>query len=117
MCGFALHKFDGRGALVFDYIEKFSHVLFVIVGYIMKAAPIGAFGAMAFTVGKYGVSSLPQLGQLMATLYITCLLFIFVILGGIARFHSFSIWKFSNTSKKNCSSCWASAAANRCCRA
>ena len=74
MFGFALHKFGGRGTLVFDFIEKFSHVLFVIVGYIMKVAPIGAFGAMAFTIGKYGVSSLLQLGQLMATFYATCLI-------------------------------------------
>ena len=94
MFGFALHKFGGRGTLVFDFIEKFSHVLFVIVGYIMKVAPIGAFGAMAFTIGKYGVGSLLQLGQLMATFYATCLLFIFVVLGGIARAHGFSIWKF-----------------------
>ena len=94
MFGFALHKFGGRGTLVFDFIEKFSHVLFVIVGYIMKVAPIGAFGAMAFTIGKYGVSSLLQLGQLMATFYATCLLFVFVVLGGIARAHGFSIWKF-----------------------
>jgi aerobic C4-dicarboxylate transport protein len=94
MFGFALHKFGGRGTLVFDFIEKFSHVLFVIVGYIMKVAPIGAFGAMAFTIGKYGVSSLLQLGQLMATFYITCLFFIFVVLGGIAKAHGFSIWKF-----------------------
>ncbi|WP_432729409.1 dicarboxylate/amino acid:cation symporter [Variovorax sp. W6] len=92
--GFALHRFGGRGTLVFDVIEKGSHVLFVIVGYIMKVAPIGAFGAMAFTIGKYGVSSLLQLGQLMATFYATCLLFIFVVLGLIARFHGFSIWKF-----------------------
>jgi aerobic C4-dicarboxylate transport protein len=92
--GFALHRFGGRGTLVFDVIEKGSHVLFVIVGYIMKVAPIGAFGAMAFTIGKYGVSSLLQLGQLMATFYATCLLFIFVVLGGIARAHGFSIWKF-----------------------
>ncbi|KAI3594564.1 Na+/H+-dicarboxylate symporter [Cupriavidus sp. U2] len=94
MFGFALHRFGGRGTLVFDFIEKFSHVLFAIVGYIMKVAPIGAFGAMAFTIGKYGVSSLLQLGQLMATFYATCLLFIFVVLGSIARFHGFSIWKF-----------------------
>jgi aerobic C4-dicarboxylate transport protein len=92
--GFALHKFGGRGTLVFDFIEKFSHVLFSIVGYIMKVAPIGAFGAMAFTIGKYGVGSLMQLGQLMATFYVTCVIFIFVVLGAIARFHGFSIWKF-----------------------
>jgi aerobic C4-dicarboxylate transport protein len=94
MFGFALHKFGGRGTLVFDLIEKFSHVLFVIVGYIMKVAPIGAFGAMAFTIGKYGVSSLLQLGQLMATFYATCLFFVFIVLGAIARAHGFSIWKF-----------------------
>jgi aerobic C4-dicarboxylate transport protein len=95
MFGFALHKFGGRGTLVFDFIEKFSHVLFSIVGYIMKVAPIGAFGAMAFTIGKYGVGSLVSLGALMATFYATCLIFIFVVLGSIARFAAgFSIWKF-----------------------
>ena len=92
--GFALHRFGGRGTLVFDVIEKGSHVLFVIIGYIMKLAPIGAFGAMAFTIGKYGVGSLFSLGKLMATFYATCLLFVFVVLGIIARFHGFSIWKF-----------------------
>jgi len=94
MFGFALHKFGGRGTLVFDFIEKFSHVLFSIVGYIMKVAPIGAFGAMAFTIGKYGVGSLLSLGKLMGTFYATCLVFIFVVLGLIAKFNGFSIWKF-----------------------
>jgi aerobic C4-dicarboxylate transport protein len=60
----------------------------------MKVAPIGAFGAMAFTIGKYGVGSLLSLGALMATFYGTCLIFIFVVLGSIARFNGFSIWKF-----------------------
>ena len=92
--GFALHRFGGRGTLVFDMVEKTSHVLFVIVGYIMKAAPIGAFGAMAFTIGKYGVGSLLSLGYLMGSFYLTCLIFIFVVLGSIAYFHGFSIWKF-----------------------
>ena len=92
--GFALHKFGGRGTLVFDMVEKISHVLFAIVGVIMKFAPIGAFGAMAFTIGKYGLASLLSLGQLMATFYLTCLIFIFVVLGIIARIHGFSIWKF-----------------------
>ncbi len=92
--GFALHRFGGRGTLVFDMIEKFSHVLFVIIGYIMKVAPIGAFGAMAFTIGKYGVGSLKQLANLMATFYVTCLIFIFIVLGTIAKLHGFSIWKF-----------------------
>jgi aerobic C4-dicarboxylate transport protein len=92
--GFALHKFGGRGTLVFDLIEKTSHVLFGIVGIIMKAAPIGAFGAMAFTIGKYGIGSLFSLGKLMGAFYLTCLIFIFVVIGAIARFHGFSIWKF-----------------------
>src|SRR5258706_7500482 len=94
MFGFALHKFGGRGTLVFDFIEKLSHVLFSIVGIIMKLAPIGAFGAMAFTIGKYGVASLLSLGKLMGTFYLTCLVFIFLVLGTIAKLHGFSIWKF-----------------------
>jgi aerobic C4-dicarboxylate transport protein len=92
--GFALHKFGGRGTLVFDLVEKLSHVLFSIVGIIMKAAPIGAFGAMAFTIGKYGVGSLLSLGKLMGTFYLTCLFFIFVVLGIVAWLHGFSVWKF-----------------------
>lgn len=92
--GFALHRFGGRGTLVFDFIEKISHVLFSIVGIIMKVAPIGAFGAMAFTIGKYGVASLLPLAKLMGTFYATCLIFVFVVLGTIAKIHGFSIWKF-----------------------
>jgi aerobic C4-dicarboxylate transport protein len=91
--GFALHGFGGRGTLVFDFIEKSSHVLFRIVGYIMRLAPIGAFGAMAFTIGKYGLGSLTSLGKLMGAFYGTCLIFIFVVLGLIARAHGFSVWK------------------------
>ncbi|WP_305878756.1 dicarboxylate/amino acid:cation symporter [Aquabacterium sp. CECT 9606] len=92
--GFALHKFGGRGTLVFDFIEKSSHVLFSIVGMIMKLAPIGAFGAMAFTIGKYGAGSLVSLGKLMGTFYVTCLIFVFVVLGIITWLNGFSIWKF-----------------------
>ena len=94
MFGFALHRFGGRGTLIFDFIEKFSHVLFVIIGYVMKVAPIGAFGAMAFTIGKYGIDSLWSLGKLMGTFYATCLFFIFIILGIVAKLHGFSIVKF-----------------------
>jgi aerobic C4-dicarboxylate transport protein len=92
--GFSLHKFGGRGTLVFDFVEKTSHVLFSIVGVIMKLAPFGAFGAMAFTIGKYGVGSLLSLGKLMGTFYLTCLVFILVVLGLIARLHGFNILKF-----------------------
>ncbi|HEY5814142.1 MAG TPA: cation:dicarboxylase symporter family transporter, partial [Terrimicrobiaceae bacterium] len=92
--GFALHSFGGRGTLLFDLTEKTSHVLFAIVGIIMRAAPLGAFGAMAFTIGKYGVDSLLPLAKLIASFYATCLIFIFLVLGTIARMHGFSIWKF-----------------------
>jgi aerobic C4-dicarboxylate transport protein len=92
--GFALHRFGGRGTLVFDFVEKISHVLFSVVGIIMKTAPLGAFGAMAFTIGKYGIGSLLSLGKLMGTFYLTCLVFIFGVLGLIAYLHGFSIWKF-----------------------
>ena len=94
MFGFALHRFGGRGTLIFDFIEKFSHVLFVIIGYVMKVAPIGAFGAMAFTIGKYGIDSLWSLGKLMGTFYATCFFFIFIVLGIVAKLHGFSIVKF-----------------------
>jgi aerobic C4-dicarboxylate transport protein len=94
LCGFALHHAGGRTGVVYQFIDKFSHVLFGIIGIIMKVAPIGAFGAMAFTIGKYGVKSLFSLGELMACFYGTCLLFIFVVLGPIARLHGFGIWKF-----------------------
>jgi aerobic C4-dicarboxylate transport protein len=92
--GFALQKLGGKETIVFNWIDKFSHVLFVMVGFVMKVAPIGAFGAMAFTIGKYGVGSLASLGKLMGTFYITCLLFIFVVLGIIAKLNGFSIFKF-----------------------
>ena len=61
-------------------VEKVSHVLFAIVGTIMKLAPIGAFGAMAFTIGKYGLGSLVSLAKLMGSFYATCLIFIFIVL-------------------------------------
>jgi aerobic C4-dicarboxylate transport protein len=92
--GFALHKFGGRGTIVFDLIERVSHVLFAIVGVIMRLAPIGAFGAMAYTIGKFGIASLLSLGKLMGTFYLTCLLFVFIVLGAIALYHGFSIFKF-----------------------
>ena len=92
--GFALHKFGGRGTLIFDVIEKSSHVLFQIVGMIMRVAPVGAFGAMAFTIGKYGIGSLLPLAELMGTFYLTCLLIVLGVLGGICRWHGFSIFRY-----------------------
>ncbi|MBU3697640.1 dicarboxylate/amino acid:cation symporter [Dechloromonas sp.] len=91
--GYAMHAFGERGKPVFDLIEKLSHVLFGIVGVIMKVAPIGAFGAMAYTIGKHGVGSLVQLANLMGAFYLTCVIFIVGVLGTIAKVHGFSIFK------------------------
>ena len=91
--GFALHRLGSYGKPVLDLIDRFAHVMFNIINMIMKLAPVGAFGAMAFTIGQYGVGSLVQLGYLMACFYITCLLFILVVLGGICRAHGFSVIK------------------------
>jgi aerobic C4-dicarboxylate transport protein len=79
---------------VVDLLSKVSHVLFDIVGLVMKLAPIGAFGAMAFTVGRYGAGTLLSLGKLMAGVYLTCAFFIFVVLGAIMAFTGLSLWKF-----------------------
>jgi aerobic C4-dicarboxylate transport protein len=91
---FGLHMMGDRGKPVIALIDAVSYGLFNVVGIIMRAAPIGAFGAMAFTIGKYGVGTLLSLGKLMAAFYVTCLIFIFVVLGGIAWLTGFNIWKF-----------------------
>ena len=94
MFGFALHRLGDKGVLIFDVIESFSKVIFGIINMIMRLAPLGAFGAMAFTIGKYGVGTLVQLGQLIICFYITCILFVVLVLGSIARATGFSIFKF-----------------------
>jgi len=94
LSGFALHLTGDRGRPLFAWVEQVSLVLFRIVGMIMRVAPIGAFGAMAFTIGKYGVGTLAQLGGLMLCFYATCLIFIFVVLGIVGRLHGFDIWRF-----------------------
>jgi aerobic C4-dicarboxylate transport protein len=91
---FGLSMLGERGKPVLKLIDIISHSLFNIVGIIMRVAPIGAFGAMAFTIGKYGVGTLLSLGKLMAAFYLTCLIFVFFVLGGIAWVTGFSIWKF-----------------------
>jgi aerobic C4-dicarboxylate transport protein len=92
--GFALSSAGEAGRPVVSFIDKVAHALFIVVGFIMRLAPIGAFGAMAFTIGKYGIGSLQQLAQLMGTFYLTCVLFIVVVLGLIARWAGFSIFRF-----------------------
>jgi len=89
--GIALQRMGARESAIFQWVEQLSHVLFGIVRIIMYAAPVGAFGAMAFTIGAYGVGSLAQLAKLMATFYLTCLVFIFIVLGTVARVHGFSV--------------------------
>jgi aerobic C4-dicarboxylate transport protein len=91
---FALSSLGERGRPVTNFIDIVSHVLFGIVGVIMKVAPVGAFGAMAFTIGKYGIGTLLSLGKLMVAFYVTCLVFIFGVLGTIAYFGGFNILKF-----------------------
>ena len=81
LVGVALLSQGDRASMLVSAIEQLSHTLFVIVGMIMRLAPIGAFGAMAFTVGRYGIGSLLSLGKLMAGVYMTCLLFILIVLG------------------------------------
>ncbi len=90
----ALQLLGERGEAVLHFIETSAQVMFGIVGIVMRLAPIGAFGAMAFTIGKYGVGTLLSLGSLMASFYITCLIFVFLVLGTIARLCGFSIFKF-----------------------
>ena len=92
--GIALLRLGAPVKPLVDFIAVVSKVLFDIVAIIMRAAPLGAFGAMAFTVGKYGIGSLVSLGKLMAAVYITCGLFVFVVLGLIAAWVGFSILKF-----------------------
>lgn len=92
--GFSLHHIGEKGQIILGVIDSFSKVIFGIINMIMRLAPIGAFGAMAFTIGKYGVGSLVQLGQLIACFYLTCLFFIFIVLGSIAKASGFSILRF-----------------------
>lgn len=94
LTGIALQRLGARAAVISTFIEKGSEVLFEIVRIIMYAAPIGAFGAMAYTIGSYGIASLLSLAKLMATFYATCLVFILLILGTIARLHGFNIFRF-----------------------
>ncbi|QNM95267.1 dicarboxylate/amino acid:cation symporter [Chitinimonas koreensis] len=92
--GFSLSAMGERGRPVLSLIEQLSHAVFGVVNIIMKAAPVGAFGAMAFTIGKYGVDSLIPMAKLMGSFYLTCALFVLVVLGAIARWAGFSITRF-----------------------
>src|SRR4051812_23333128 len=93
LCGFGLSKIGRAGEPVLRVIKSFSHLLFAVFGYLMRLAPIGAFGAMAFTVGKYGIGSIGSLGMLIGTFYVACIVFVVVVLGTLARMHNLSLWR------------------------
>jgi aerobic C4-dicarboxylate transport protein len=92
--GVALAALKSQDSLVLRFFDELSHVLFRIVAIVMRLAPLGAFGAMAFTVGKYGIKSLLSLGELMATFYVTSLLFVLIVLGLVMRWTGLSILRF-----------------------
>ena len=91
--GCALAGLGERGRPIMDLLNDAARVFFGIVGLVTRVAPVAAFGAIAFTVGKYGVGSLLALGKLMLCVYLTCALFVFGVLGLIARVHGFSIFR------------------------
>ena len=92
--GFGLSRLGEAGHQVISLFDKLSKVFFNIMAIVMKVAPIGAFGGMAYTISTYGIATLKPLASLMASVYITCILFIFVVLNFICYLYKFSIWKY-----------------------
>src|SRR5205085_3427627 len=92
--GLALTQVPDRGRLVVEVIDSALHGLFGIVRFIMRLAPLAALGAMAFTIGKYGLDTLISFGKLIVCVYLASLTFVVFVLGGIARMNRISLWKF-----------------------
>lgn len=92
--GVALLKLGSKGKPLLTFVDAVSKTMFVMVGIVMRAAPVGAFGAMSFTIGKYGLAALLTLGKLMAGMYLTCLAFIVVVLGGILAIIGVNLFRF-----------------------
>lgn len=92
--GYGLNKLGGEGASVLNAFDKISKVLFKIMKVIMRLAPIGAFGGMAYSIGTHGLQSILGMAKLMGSVYLTCILFIFVVLNGICRYYNFSLWAY-----------------------
>ena len=92
--GVALTALGGSGKPLIDILDRIAHVFFRIVALVMKLAPLGAFGAMAFTVGSFGLKTLLPLGRLMLDVYATMAIFIFVVLGAICRLYGFRLLEF-----------------------
>ncbi|QPH41063.1 C4-dicarboxylate transporter DctA [Pedobacter endophyticus] len=92
--GYGLNKLGGEGTSLLNAFDKISKVLFKIMKVIMRLAPIGAFGGMAFSIGTHGLQSILGMAKLMGSVYLTCALFIFVVLNGICRYYKFSLWQY-----------------------
>jgi aerobic C4-dicarboxylate transport protein len=92
--GYGMMRLGPAGKSVHQFIESCSHIFFAMMNTLMKVAPLGAGGAMAFTIGKYGIAALRPLMMVMASFYLTCILFIFIVLGSIAAWTGFSILRF-----------------------
>ena len=93
LMGISLTYCGDKGKALVDVLDNVAHAMFGIVNIVMKVAPLGAFGAMAFTIGKYGIGTLHQLALLMLCMYATCVLFVVGVLGMICRLSGFSLWK------------------------
>lgn len=92
--GYGITKMKETGASLLHSFDKLSQVFFNILKFVMKLAPLGAFGGMAYTIGNFGAAALIPLGKLMLCVYLTMFLFIFVVLGSVARIYGFSLWKY-----------------------
>src|SRR5688572_11471518 len=92
--GYAIMRLGKHGGYMHKFVEEASHIFFAIMNVLMKLAPLGAMGAMAFTIGQYGLDSFGPLLKLMASFYLTCFLFVIVVLGSIAALTGFNIFRF-----------------------
>ena len=92
--GYGLNKLGSEGTVVLNAFDKISKVLFKIMKVIMRLAPIGAFGGMAFSIGTHGLQSIIGMAKLIGSVYLTCILFIFIVLNGICRYYKFSLWAY-----------------------
>jgi aerobic C4-dicarboxylate transport protein len=94
LVGYAITKLGKHGGYAHRFVEEFSHIVFAMMNVLMKLAPIGAMGAIAFTIGRYGIASLKPLASLMISYYLTTILFVAIVMGSIAALAGFSLWKF-----------------------
>lgn len=94
--GFALLKLGQRAEPLIDALHRWTEVIFIIVGVIMKVAPLAVLGAVAYTIGQFGLGSLVALGKLVGIFYLTCIAFIIVVMGAVAFVSGFNLWKFVN---------------------